>query len=567
VAVDKAYKNLLVEYYDHSLRTKMAFVVVVVEQQQHQQPKCHRRQRCQMDNVMKSRTTAAAASSSFSAWWFLAVWSCSSLATAAASTTAANSLCQHHHHPPPQYSPRYVRIIDGGSTGSRLHTFEYLPSDSEEQEDDRIATIGTSSHVDTPLSDYVRASPGQVKDHLLPLFLTQDGNDHDNGKNVLDEDIVIPVYYGATAGMRLVEPHWQTTLYDKVLHSLNEDASFARGNVMIDVFTLSGEDEAYYGALAANYLAGTSSTSSSSSSRLLGALDIGGASTQLVTPLSDDSIAKENFFCTSLLGYGVDQFQKRLFATTTPPNTTSLTTDTDTNPCLNAGYLPTALGNATACAEWMRPLLSDVTERIAVDISADREYWAMSLFFFSFDALRHFTADSILQTAWPTPTLSQLQHAGEILCRMTWEELRRPQYPSHPFTRNEYDLSKRCFEAVYLVELLRSMKFTDDHTIRYMFKTESGDEVEWTLGLAMALRQQRDATTETCPAPQDEEEENRSDETVMATNHQHVPNQDEKECMNRTFESNNNDHNNNVTTSSWTRFLSNVLLADDIFSR
>jgi GDA1/CD39 (nucleoside phosphatase) family len=563
----------------------MAFVVVVVEQQQQQQqqqqqhqqqqqqPKCHRRQRCQ------SRTTAAVASSSFSWCWFLAVWSCSSSLAAATSTTAANSLCHHH---PPQYSPRYVRIIDGGSTGSRLHTFEYLPSDKDkdknnnEQEDDRIATIGTSSHVDTPLSNYVRASPGQVKNHLLPLFLPQDendnDNDHDNGKNFLDEDIVIPVYYGATAGMRLVEPHWQTTLYDKVLHSLNEDASFARGNVMIDVFTLSGEDEAYYGALAANYLAGTSSSStsssSSSSSRLLGALDIGGASTQLVTPLSDDSIAKENFFCTSLLGYGVDQFQKRLFATTTPPNTTSsLTADTDTNPCLNAGYLPTALGNATACAEWMRPLLSDVTERIAVDISPDREYWAMSLFFFSFDALRHFTADSILQTAWPTPTLSQLQHAGEILCRMTWDELRQPQYPSHPFTRNEYDLSKRCFEAVYLVELLRSMKFTDDHTIRYMFKTESGDEVEWTLGMAMALRQQRDATTETCPAPQDEEEESNSDESVMATNHQHVPNQDEKECMNRTFESNNNHHNNNVTTSSWTRFLSNVLSADDIFSR
>lgn len=428
------------------------------------------------------------------------------------------------------YSQRFVRIIDGGSTGSRLHTFEYLPNN-------RIATVGTSSHVDTPLSDHVHSTSLQIKEHLLPLFLNDIDEDDDTIHRLTERRI--PVYYGATAGMRLVEPHWQTALYDRVLSSLNDDSKFSQYHAMVDVFTLSGTDEAYYGALAANYLAGTQQQQTKPlNTRLLGALDIGGASTQLVSPLSDDNITKENFFAISLLGYGVDQFQKRLFSTT-PALHDSI------NPCLNDGYLPMAQGNATACAEWMRPVLADVTDRITTDISTDRDYWAMSLFYFSFDALRHFTADVAVQTAWPTPTLSQLRKAGETLCNIPWQVLTQQQ-PSHKYTRNEKDLSKRCFEAVYLVELLTAMKFTDQHVIQYMLYTDRGDEVEWTLGMAMALR---DVITQECLDDTDVE----STATTVDL--------DKEEGVNRT------ENNNGPGNITWARLLSNVLSADDFFTR
>lgn len=396
-----------------------------------------------------------------------------------------------------RHQQRFVRIIDGGSTGSRLHTFEYGGNDS-------IQTVGHSTHIDTPLSDYVEASPEALRNHLLPLFPK-------------DTIPVIPCYYGATAGMRLVDESLQERTYERMF-TLNDVQDFRHSNVLVDAFTLSGTDEAYYGALAANYIMPSTGTIS-------GALDIGGASTQLVNPLSNDSMRAENFFSISLLGYGVDQFQKRLYREI----------PRETNPCLNQGYLNNERANATECRKWMLPLLTAVPDMIQTNLSTDREYIAMSLYFFSFDALRHFSG--ALQDSWPTPTLSQLQRAGEILCDKTWDEL--IESPSHAFTRNENDLSKRCFEAVYFVELLRAMGFTDDFTIRYMFQSESGDEVEWTLGMALALR---DSITNECIE---------DDDPIQ---------NDDSTRENRT-------HNNGTTNATWAQRLSMVLSADDIFAR
>lgn len=125
-------------------------------------------------------------------------------------------------------------------------------------------------------------------------------------------------------------------------------------------------------------------------------------------------------------------------------------------------------------------------------------FLAMSLYFFTLDALRVLTADAAVNAAWPTPSLAELGAALPRLCSMDWHGELQHYHGRHAFTRAEV-LPHRCFEAVYMVTLLRDGFGFDsaarDITFAY---TVQDSEVEWTLGMALQMRAAAVSTEQTC---------------------------------------------------------------------
>jgi hypothetical protein len=431
-----------------------------------------------------------------------------------------------------------------------------------------------------------------VAEHLLPLF--------EFAAQIIPEEYHgnTMVKYAATAGMRLLKEDDQEAVYDALFQGLQQADSFVfSGMKRDDIFTLSGDLEGYYGAVAANYLTGTvdanlhlisnkdnnskddDNKGSNMKAHPIGALDMGGSSTQIVylteqidngshncsyddmEELADaeqegeeeeefdaqtcrlseyEGVRKlqgDHFFSTSYLSYGVDQFRERLWNTLISDrqaqyHSDSCDTKMITYPCgfkghliEYEGYTFVGSGDADECVKQVQRLLPH--PEVSLDNHHDHtgktvggiehppvsgKFFAMSLYFFTLDSLRVLShpkedAHEVLNTSWPRPSIDELYNALEGLCSRSWSgDLEQIQHNAHEFTRAEV-LPHRCFESVYMVTLLRDgFGFhPESRDITFTFLVD-GSEVEWSLGMALALfsdnAQRTDAetlsTNETC---------------------------------------------------------------------
>ena len=585
-------------------------------------------------------------------------------------------------------------VIDAGSTGSRLHIFEMVSTDvvsssssSEETSVDSSTTTSTtttriecfrrgSSKAWTPLSAFAPSSHDEnyidttqqhsdnnitnnerlnathVAHHMLPLF--------DYASIIIPEQYhsTTPVRIAATAGMRLISSNEQLLVYDALYEGLMEQqvpqGQFTFVNLKRDdVMTLDGEREAYFGAVAANYLRGVidaelrvivhpddhdddneeekpnnkhngaqndnkknekgictnkfkmceqdaenivfgPSPHYVSQQRHdfrahgpLGALDMGGSSTQIVyrrnsnsnkedgggggdnltlqqgtssssssssSPDSNDGesnkydvpshLNDDEFFSTSYLSYGADQFRERLWDLWVTEATKQRQGNADNNdedasplpvivnPCSfvgyeneYSGYLLRGTGNAILCAEQINRLIPhhdnviDLEELFDENLGAAHKhipssieeeqtqvetkrkivggvehppihgkFYGMSLYFFTLDCLRELSdPDHPIHLSWPTPSIEELTHALDGFCSRKWQgDLEEVQHEVHEHTRAEV-LPHRCVEAVYMVTLLRDgFGFHPSSRDITFAQRVDGNEVEWSLGMALS---------------------------------------------------------------------------------
>ena len=275
-------------------------------------------------------------------------------------------------------STRHLRIIDAGSGGSRLHVYEF--------EERRFTTLPP------PLSDVTtdsrwtsRLKPGissfaSVKDekelfiamgnYLKPLI--------DFAKLVLAKKEHLwsdtRLYLKATGGMRTLS-HSERERTIGVIRRLfrNDLPSFDKENGSDEeknfewdcpfqfssdeqARIISGEEEAIYGWTAINYLMGTLYSNThgfgtvSSPNRTYGALDMGGASTQISFFESTGDIVANlfkmqlgsakhwNIYAHSFLYYGVNLARERLGAKLSEGKTTEQLLAGVFVPCLPSGF-------------------------------------------------------------------------------------------------------------------------------------------------------------------------------------------------------------------------------------
>jgi Golgi apyrase len=473
--------------------------------------------------------------------------------------------------PSPSSSPTkipspYKIVIDGGSTGSRLHIFEfkYNPQLNKTHVERR-----GSKKVNIPLSDF--AQPTKTVAVAADDNTNNDDSEASSGLHLLPlfkyASEIIPSHYHATttisiqatAGMRLVDEKDQHELYNNIYESLlNHDEFVFESFQRSDIDTLSGVWEGLYGAIAVNYLKGIidvnlhyqeshgTSLIYNNKKRLddgqcknnefttLGALDLGGASMQLVflpksstTPSSllstcpnhsmKEKLPSHEFFSTSYLSYGSDQFRERLWDAWIQDfqknNKNNREVEEENaiiinNPCSFKGHQTTwkgfillGTGDAKHCTREVNRLIphhQDIYDHDSYDEDIyvvggvehppiSGEFYAMSLFFFVMDCVRFYTNDEYLIQSWPNPSLHELSNAIESFCAKDWfeEVITSHEINMHQFTRAEI-LAERCFESVYIVTLLRDGFGFDVHSrdITYSFHVD-GSEVEWSLGMAI----------------------------------------------------------------------------------
>jgi apyrase len=157
----------------------------------------------------------------------------------------------------------YGCVIDAGSSGSRIHVYQWQ-----------------SQPLSAPITKYFthESSPGiSDPNHGVAVLLDLIGLARVSLPRSIDLDTV-PIFLGATAGMRILDPATEASIMKEVRSLLRTS-----GFVFRDEWarTISGEEEGAYGWLVANYLMNGARLPGIQSDTTYGAIDLGGASAQI----------------------------------------------------------------------------------------------------------------------------------------------------------------------------------------------------------------------------------------------------------------------------------------------
>jgi len=175
-------------------------------------------------------------------------------------------------------------IVDAGSTGSRMHLYAYEFNVNREP----IHVKDVASKKIHPGFATIELSQTAINQYLDRLF------EHAPKASV-------PVYFYATAGMRIVPLHKQHLYFKYLKQWFSHQASLK----LIEAKTITGTEEGIYGWLAVNYRLGVLQ----SNKPLVGVMDTGGASVQIVFPVNNKTqIARKNLLKIAIYNRDIDLF-------------------------------------------------------------------------------------------------------------------------------------------------------------------------------------------------------------------------------------------------------------------
>ncbi|XP_073451862.1 ectonucleoside triphosphate diphosphohydrolase 1 isoform X1 [Aquarana catesbeiana] len=407
---------------------------------------------------------------------------------------------------------KYGIVLDAGSSHTSLYIYRW-PAEKENDtgvvhqvEECKVEGNGISSYHEKPVQAglSLQACMNKARD-IIPVSKHKE----------------TPVYLGATAGMRLLRLS-NPSVADEVLVSVENTLrsySFDFQGARI----ITGQEEGAYGWITINYLLGNFIHSSpwfnlmpNSKEGTSGALDLGGASTQ-ITFVSDDNIESQdnsirfrlygksyNVYTHSFLCYGKDQALRLQLANsmTHGQNITLL------DPCFNPGYtrnVSTADLYSSPCVSDRRILTIPQTIQIKgtgnYQLCKDKvenifnlshcsysrcsfngifqpmlqgEFGAFSAFYFVMDFLK-VTKEKV--------SLDGVKDSVERHCSKPWAEVKR-----EAVRIKEKYLSEYCFSAVYILNLLDLYGFNSSswEDITFFGKIQ-GSDAGWTLGYMLNL--------------------------------------------------------------------------------
>lgn len=357
---------------------------------------------------------------------------------------AESVTCQQRH---------CMGVVDAGSTGSRLHLFAY-----------DLDTDRNPIHIN-------ELSSKKIKPGFATIEPTQEAIDAYLSR-LFDKstDQSIPVYFYATAGMRLL-PQSQQKLYYR---SLGQWFAQQTQWQLIDSRTITGRDEGVFGWLAVNYKLGTLDTANKP---LVSVMDMGGASVQLTFPVQNvEKIDTHDLFPIDIYGRHFVLFVHSFLGL----GQTAISQQyLNAKHCFSDGYeLPSGWlgeGDALACQRDVSKLINQVHEvnsivKPAITENTTNSWYAMGAVAalagdkpFSFEN-RQFTNRSLLE------------QADNKLCHQQWQDLYN-QYPNNDF------LYSYCFSASYFYALMvDGYGLQPEQPISYLPPEQS---VDWSLGVVL----------------------------------------------------------------------------------
>mgnify|MGYP001344077220 FL=1 len=396
---------------------------------------------------------------------------------------------------------RFSVLLEAGSTGTRVYVYERVKAKE---------IAGSRSPVKTPpgLHAFV-GNDSALKNYLLPLV--------DWAKDRVPEEEwgATPLRLYATAGMRLVGDENAAKLYDACHTILNETPFLIRRSA---IKTITGEDEAFFGAVGANYAVNAidaDETPSDGAGDLVGALDLGGASTQVATALRQrvpPQLNKKHFSVATYLGYGVERFHERYIKTV---DRDPCAQPADFDGCRSA--IASALGIMDCRSQQKQPCAlpfdsgEDEAPPEPIKPAPNARFVATSLYFYAwrtlhqalpllvelggdeYDTAHAKAAHAALDGMWPAPSVEKAKDAAEAYCsaspallsKAASEEIAWDAFHGDSARRHR-DFPRRCFEAAYVDVLLRDVVGVDPSGRALLVAIKlRGVELDWTLGAVL----------------------------------------------------------------------------------
>lgn len=348
------------------------------------------------------------------------------------------------------FADNYKIFVDAGSTGSRVHLFQY-------DADKNIPVIKDvfSESNKSGLSSFEK-NPQEAGKSLQKLF--DDVSQQLKEKHIELHDVEVNVL--ATAGMRYLDEKIQKEIYASVTKFV-APYGFKMGHIE----TISGKMEALYGWLDVNYLAQHFQNNTPTQ----GAIDMGGASTEIAfetqaNSQSDDVVSfalngrQYAVFAKSFLGLGQDKARD------------AMTITTGAESCYPAGYqmTPTSKGqfNFANCSPLYAKLIE--SKKVAEQMMplTQQSVVAFSGAYYTYNFL---AADQ-------TPDQSALENRIMAVCTKSWDQLKE-DYRS---VAEKY-LSSYCANAVYMDALFYSTYHIRPGQLSVATKINQQD-IDWTFG-------------------------------------------------------------------------------------
>ncbi|XP_018412246.1 PREDICTED: ectonucleoside triphosphate diphosphohydrolase 8-like [Nanorana parkeri] len=410
---------------------------------------------------------------------------------------------------------KYGMVFDAGSSHTSLFIYQW-PMDKENN-----TGVVSQTHVcdvDGPgISSYANDPPSAGKSLLDCL---------EEAMSIIPPESQrgTPAYLGATAGMRLLDLE-NKAASDKVLSEVSDTI----GRYPVDfrgARIISGKEEGSYGWITINYLLESFMKYSFSgrwlrpvSTKISGALDLGGASTQIsFIPKVEIRDPEEradfklygfpySIYTHSFLCYGQNQALKQMLVKAVEGKDLNQPVDV---PCYPAGYKETitqdSLYNSPCTIESAPP--SSLTKNITISGTgssgecqnllksiynftscAGKEFcsfqgvyqppvvgnfFAFSAFFYTFDFLN-------LTSGQNLPTVKS---TIQTYCARDWTEL-QAAFPKERKDR----LRDYCANANYILTLLlEAYKFSESNWNSISFMKQAADtDIGWTLGYMLNL--------------------------------------------------------------------------------
>ena len=441
---------------------------------------------------------------------------------------------------------KYAVIIDAGSSGSRAFVYSWPDVLSYKSNlgpdsvlNNALLPIETSkdwvNRIQPGISSFQGDTRSIWKKHLKPLLK--------NALKIVPKDQIseTPIYFLATAGLRLLPKEDQTQILSQVCRYLQRKTNFLVPECSSHVTMIDGETEGLYGWLGLNYLVHYSIAKKwDSFEDTYGFLDMGGASAQLAF-LADRETHKDlaasihdirvrtaagnpvdwNVYVTTWLGHGANQahnrLRKQIIGALTPEELKSSESDSvvAVDPCLPVGAtdittideqeytfygsgdfasceaLTTALLNENShCTEGHACLFESVSSN---DFSLEgQKFVGVSEYWYTLQDL--FSTNGKFDYAHLEPKV-------RVLCSGDWANIQSSLERGEllkggdtPF--NEHEIKQACFKSAWVLTVLRKgLNFalnTENPSLHHNFQDTfqsaidiDGTEISWTLGRAV----------------------------------------------------------------------------------
>ncbi|KAM9521818.1 ectonucleoside triphosphate diphosphohydrolase 8 isoform 1-T1 [Guaruba guarouba] len=409
-------------------------------------------------------------------------------------------------------STKYGLVFDAGSTHTALYIYRW-PADKEngtgivsQVEACTAAGPGISSYADDPAGAGASLKP--CLDKAMEIIPAEQQRE-------------TPTYLGATAGMRLLREQNSTKaqqVFAEVAKTIGEYPVEFRGAQV-----LTGNEEGSFGWISVNFLLETLVKYSFAEkwehpqdAEVFGALDLGGASTQITfqpgVTIEDKNTSvffrlygtNYSLYTHSYLCYGQTQALKRLLAALHQASPSSVqishpcyprgyqenitTAELYDSPCVRAPSTPSAAqllrvmgtGEPAACSAAVQQLFnlscganSTCGFNGVYQPPVRGQFFAFAGFYYTFHFLNLTSQQS----------LKDVNSTVQAFCKKDWAEL------VETFPQQKGYLHKYCSMAIYILTLLLDGYKFNEHTWSSIhFRQQAANtDIGWTLGFMLNL--------------------------------------------------------------------------------